>query len=177
MIDKKQAGDGQFLTFKLGDELYGLEITKVREVMDFTRITRVPKTPPFMKGVINLRGGVVPVVDLRLKFAMQEARHTVDTCIIIVEVNFENESTLLGALADQVHEVLELDDSQIVPPPRLGTRLDTDFIKGMGKQNGEFIIILEIEKVFSIEELDMTQKVTQKTKTAREKEKSIEGES
>jgi purine-binding chemotaxis protein CheW len=153
MTVETQSGEGQYLTFKLEDEIYAIKITRVREVLDYCQITRIPKSPPFMKGVINLRGGVVPVVDLRKKFSMSEAQTTVDTCIIIVEVFFEDESTFLGALADQVQAVLELDDHQIVPPPRIGTRLDTDFIKGMGKQDEAFIIILDIEKIFSLEEL------------------------
>ncbi|MCP5102622.1 MAG: chemotaxis protein CheW [bacterium] len=160
MVFEKQAGEGQYLTFKLGDEVYALEITKVREVLDYTKITKVPKTPDFMKGVINLRGGVVPVVDLRLKFGMPAIQQTVDTCIIIVEVTVDDDQTLLGALADQVSEVIELDPSHIEPPPKIGTRLDTDFIKGMGKQDDEFIIILNIEKIFSIEELTAVSRVS-----------------
>jgi purine-binding chemotaxis protein CheW len=153
MTFETQSGEGQYLTFKLEDEIYAIKISRVREVLDFVKITRVPKSPPFMKGVINLRGGVVPVVDLRLKFNMPEAEPTVDTCIIIVEVFFEGESTLLGALADQVQAVLELDSEQIVPPPKIGTRLDTEFIKGMGQIDEVFLIILDIEKIFSMEEL------------------------
>lgn len=163
MASTTQTGEGQYLTFRLGDEVYALEITRVREVLDYTRVTKVPKTPDFMKGVINLRGGVVPVVDLRLKFGMTETVPTVDTCIIIVEVLVDDEQTLLGALADQVQEVLELEPSQIQPPPKIGTRLDTEFIRGMGKQNDDFIIILDIEKVFSIRELVMVQHVSTST--------------
>jgi purine-binding chemotaxis protein CheW len=148
-----QTGEGQYLTFKLGDEVYAVEITRVREVLDYTRITRVPKAPPFMKGVINLRGGVVPVVDLRMKFGMPEGQTSVDTCVIIVEVLMDGEDTLLGALADQVQEVVELDPSQIKPPPKIGTRLETEFIKGMGKHDETFVIIMDIEKIFSLEEL------------------------
>ncbi|MCP4218063.1 MAG: chemotaxis protein CheW, partial [bacterium] len=110
-------------------------------------------------GVINLRGGVVPVVDLRLKFGMSQIAQTVDTCIIIVEITIDNEQTLLGALADQVREVMELEPGQIEPPPKIGTRLDTEFITGMGKQNDEFIILLDIEKIFSLQELTMVQQV------------------
>ncbi|MCP5054422.1 MAG: chemotaxis protein CheW [bacterium] len=153
----KQAGEGQYLTFKLAREVYALEITRVREVLDFVKVTRVAKTPSFMKGVINLRGSVVPVVDLRVKFAIPDVRETVDTCIIIVEVILDGESTLLGALADQVREVVNLHQSDILPPPKIGTRLDTDFIKGMGKVEDDFIIILDIEKIFSIEELIMVE--------------------
>ena len=111
------AGEGQFLTFRLGEEVYALEITRVREVLDYTAITRVPRTPEFMKGVINLRGGVVPVIDLRLKFGMSQTVKTVNTCIIIVEITIDEERTLLGALADSVQEVITLDDAQIEPPP------------------------------------------------------------
>src|SRR5512136_496350 len=99
----------QFLTFKLGEEIFALDITKVREVLDFTSVTKVPRTPEFMRGVINLRGSVVPVVDLRLKFGMSRTENTVNTCIIIVEVTVDGEMIVLGALADSVQEVLDLE--------------------------------------------------------------------
>ncbi|WP_305043955.1 chemotaxis protein CheW [Geoalkalibacter sp.] len=143
----------QYLTFKLDREVFALGIDKVREVLDYTAITRVPKTPDFMRGVINVRGGVVPVVDLRVKFGMEPTPQTVNTCIIIVEIFLEGESTILGALADQVEEVLDLLPAQIEPAPRIGTRLRTDFIKGMGKTEERFIILLDIDRVFSSEEL------------------------
>jgi purine-binding chemotaxis protein CheW len=143
----------QYLTFKLEDEVFALDITKVREVLDFTTITKVPRTPEFMRGVINLRGSVVPVVDLRLKFGMGRTEKTVSTCCIIVEVSVDKETTILGALADSVQEVMELGPETIEPPPKIGTRLNTEFITGMGKQDGNFIIILDIDKVFSLDEL------------------------
>jgi purine-binding chemotaxis protein CheW len=143
----------QFLTFRLDDEIFALDITKVREVLDYTIVTKVPRTPDFMRGVINLRGSVVPVVDLRLKFGMSATESGVNTCIIITEVQVDNETVILGALADAVQEVLDLDASSIAPPPRIGTKLRTEFIKGMGKQNDRFLIILDIDKVFSVEEL------------------------
>jgi purine-binding chemotaxis protein CheW len=143
----------QYLTFKLGDEVFALDIGKVREVMDFTAVTRVPQSPDFMLGVINLRGSVVPVFDMRLKFGMTRTETTVNTCIIIVEIDMDGETTILGALADSVREVMELGPDQIEPPPRLGTRLNTRFIKAMGKRDNEFIIILDIDKVFSADEL------------------------
>jgi len=147
----------QYLTFKLGDEVFALDITKVREVLDVTTITRVPRTPAFMRGVINLRGSVVPVVDLRLKFGMEKTDQTVNTCIIITEVTVDNETTILGALADSVQEVMDLDPEHIAPAPRIGTKLKTEFIKGMGKQGDRFVIILDIDRVFSVEELAMVQ--------------------
>lgn len=143
----------QFLTFRLEDEIFALDITKVREVLDYTIVTKVPRTPDFMRGVINLRGSVVPVVDLRLKFGMSATESGVNTCIIITEVQVDNETVILGALADAVQEVLDLDAGSIAAPPRIGAKLRTEFIKGMGKQNDRFIIILDIDKVFSIEEL------------------------
>lgn len=148
---------GQYLTYKLADEIFALDIAKVREVLDFTSITKVPQTPPYMCGVINLRGSVVPVIDMRLKFGMEKTDQTVNTCIIITEVQLEEETTVLGALADSVQEVLNLGAGQIEPPPKIGTGLNTDFIKGMGKQEDQFIIILDIDKVFSVNELALTQ--------------------
>ncbi len=145
----------QYLTFKLGDEVFAIEISKVREVLDFTAITKVPRTPDFMRGVINLRGNVVPVVDMRLKFGMTKTENTVNTCIIIVEISLDGDTTVLGALADSVQEVIDLEPDKIEPAPRIGTRLRTDFIKGMGKRDDNFIIILDIDKVFSIDELSL----------------------
>jgi len=147
----------QYLTFKLGDEVFALDISKVREVLDFTTVTKVPRTPDFMRGVINLRGSVVPVVDLRLKFGMTVTEQTVNTCIIIVEVSVDGETTVLGTLADSVQEVLDLDPDHIEPAPKIGTRLNTEFIKGMGKHNDGFIIILDIDRVFSTSELALVQ--------------------
>ncbi len=151
----------QYLTFKLEDEVFALDISKVREVLDFTVVAKVPQTPAFMLGVINLRGSVVPVVDMRLKFGMSQTETTVNTCIIIVEIEIDGEITVLGALADSVQEVMDLDPDQIEPPPRIGTRLNTKFIKGMGKRDNQFVIILEIDKVFSADELAVAQDVTE----------------
>ena len=147
----------QYLTYKLGDEVFALDIAKVREVLDYTPITKVPRTPEFMRGVINLRGSVVPVVDLRLKLGMTGTEKTVNTCIIITEVTVDSETTVLGALADSVQEVVDLEPGQIEPAPQIGTRLNTEFIKGMGKQNNRFIIILDINRVFSVDELALVQ--------------------
>lgn len=146
----------QFLTFKLDGETFALDIAKVREVLDFTTVTKVPQTPEFMRGVINLRGNVVPVVDLRLKFGLPKTEKTVNTCIIITEIEVDNETVIVGAMADSVQEVLDLEPDQIEPPPKIGTKLNIDFIRGMGKRGDEFIIILEIDSVFSAQELSMT---------------------
>jgi purine-binding chemotaxis protein CheW len=143
----------QYLTFKLSDEVFALDIAKVREVLDFTTVTRVPRTPGFMRGVINLRGSVVPVVDLRLKFGMPKTENGVNTCVIITEVTVDGDTTVLGALADSVQEVLDLEPANIAPAPRIGAKLRTDFIKGMGKRDDRFIIILDVDRVFSSDEL------------------------
>lgn len=158
----------QYLTFKLDDEIFALDIGKVREVLDFTTVTKVPRTPDFMKGVINLRGSVVPVVDMRLKFGMSMTEKTVNTCIIIVEIDLDGDTTILGALADSVQEVIDLEPGQIEAPPRIGTRMKTEFIKGMGKHNDNFIIILDIDKVFSVDELAVVQGVRHDSPVAAE---------
>jgi purine-binding chemotaxis protein CheW len=155
----------QHLTFKLDEEVFAIDISKIREVLEFTSVTKVPQTPEFMCGVINLRGGVVPVVDLRRKFGMTQAEKTVNTCIVIVEVTLDEESTVLGALVDSVQEVFELEADQIEPAPKIGTRLKTEFIKGMGKRDDEFIIILDIDKVFSTEEIALVQDSGRLTQT------------
>jgi purine-binding chemotaxis protein CheW len=145
----------QYLTFTLGDEDFALEINRVREVLDYTTITKVPRMPEFLRGVINLRGNVVPVVDLRLKLGMSAIQRTVDTCIVIVDIMIDGEMIQMGALADSVKEVINLDPEQISPPPRLGTKLENRFIKGMGTQDEKFLIILDIDTVLSTEELNM----------------------
>ncbi|HMD71385.1 MAG TPA: chemotaxis protein CheW [Bryobacteraceae bacterium] len=143
----------QYLTFRLGNEVFATDVAKVREVLDFTTITKIPRTPDFMSGVINLRGNVVPVVDLRLCFEMSKTETTVNTCIVVVEMLVEGESNVIGALADSVEEVIDLEPEQIQPPPRIGTRIRTDFIKGMGKRDTQLIMILDIDRVFSVEDL------------------------
>jgi purine-binding chemotaxis protein CheW len=147
----------QYLTFRLGEETFAVDVTKAREILDFTLPTRVPQTPGYMLGVINLRGSVVPVVDLRLKFGLAATATTRDTCIIVLEINADGEATTVGAVADSVEEVLELDAEQIEPPPRIGTRLKTEFIRGMGNHDGRFLIILDIDRVFSVDELSLVQ--------------------
>jgi len=147
----------QYLTFQLGEEVFALDVSHVREILEFTTVTKVPKTPDYMRGVINLRGSVVPVLDMRLKFGLTEIEKTVDTCIIVVEVSCEGETTVIGALVNSVQEVFELEQDQIEPAPKIGTRLKTDFIRGMGKHGEQFIIILDIDKVFSAHEIAAVQ--------------------
>jgi len=143
----------QYLTFKLDEEVFAIDVAQVREVLDLTPITKVPRSPEFMRGVINVRGSVVPVVDLRLKFGMSETETTLDTRIVVMEVSLDSEITILGAIADSVHEVLELDPEHIERAPRIGSRWRTEFIKGIGKRDEQFIIILDIDRIFSTDEL------------------------
>jgi len=143
----------QYLTFKLTEEVFALEVAKVREILEYSTVTKVPQTPDYMRGVINLRGSVVPVVDLRLKFGMSAIEQTVNTCIIVTEVELNGETMQLGALADSVQEVNEMEPEQIEAAPKIGTRLNTDFIKGMGKQDNNFVMILDIDRVFNSKEM------------------------
>lgn len=143
----------QYLTFNLSDEVFALDVAKVREILEITNITKVPQTPDFMRGVINLRGSVVPVIDMRLKFGMSATEQTVNTCIIVVEVNMDGDTVVLGALADSVQEVVEMEPESIEAAPHIGTKLNTDFIKGMGKIDDHFVMILDIDMVFSSDEL------------------------
>ena len=143
----------QYLTFRLEDEIFALDVAQVREVLDMSTITKVPGTPDFMRGVINVRGSVVPVMDLRLKFGMSRTENSVDTRIIVMEISMDGEVTVLGTLADSVNEVIDLDASQIEPPPNIGMRWRTEFIRGIGKRNDLFIILLDIDRVFSSDEL------------------------
>lgn len=149
----------QYLTFTLGGETFALETERVREVIELVPITRIPQTPPHVRGVINLRGHAVPVVDLRVQFALADVRDTVNTCIIIVETAIEDETMAIGAIVDSVREVFEMDSESISPPPRMGTSIKTEFLKGMGKQEENFIMILDIDRVFSAEELTAIQEI------------------
>ncbi|MDD2733331.1 MAG: chemotaxis protein CheW [Desulfuromonadaceae bacterium] len=144
----------QYLTFKLDEEIFALDVAKVREILEYSSVTKVPQTPEFMRGVINLRGSVVPVIDLRLKFGMTATEQSVNTCIIVTEVAMEGETVLLGALADSVQEVNEMEPAQIEAAPHIGTKLNTDFIKGMGKQDSNFVMILDIDTVFNSGDLE-----------------------
>lgn len=148
----------QYLTFTLDDEVFAINIIKVREVLDYLTITKVPRMPDFLRGVINLRGNVVPVIDLRYKLGMGAIQQSVDTCIVIVEIMMGDDITYIGALADSVKEVIALEPGQISPPPKLGINLDNQFIQGMGKQGDKFLMILDIDKVLTANEINIVNK-------------------
>lgn len=164
MTDLENSSDAcQYLTYRMDKELFALEITQVREVLEVKALTKLPHSPDFMRGVINLRGHVVPVADLKLKFGRELTEFTIDTRIVIVEVTLDDELLCLGILADSVEAVTELEPSQIEEPPKMGSQLQIDFIKAMGKQDDEFIIILDIDRVFSAGEIDSVQQAGQGT--------------
>ena len=157
VVEKRErsALEGKFLTFILGKEIYGFEILKVREIIGLMDITTVPQTPEYMKGVINLRGKVIPVIDLRLKFTMQEEEHTQETCVIVVEV----EGTSIGIIVDSVSEVSDIGGKDIEEAPSFGQGIDTSFIMGLGKVKEKIIILLDIETVLSAEELEVVEQM------------------
>ena len=150
-----QAKINSYLTFKLGDELFAASVSKVLNILEMTKVTKVPKAPVYMKGVINLRGSVLPLIDTRIKFEMEETVYTTNTCILVLDINMSGESVHVGALVDSVQEVLEFDDRLIQPPPSIGTKYKSEFIEGMAKVDDNFIMILNMDMVFSTEELSL----------------------
>jgi purine-binding chemotaxis protein CheW len=146
---------GKYLTFLLDKEEYGVEILKVREIIGLMDITKVPQTPEFVEGVINLRGKVIPVIDLRTKFGLSRAEYNDQTCIIVVDVG-----TMMGIIVDTVNEVHDIPSAQIEPPPKFGAAVDTTFILGMGKVKDEVKILLDIDKVLTSTELVELQQAT-----------------
>ncbi len=141
--------EGKYLTFSLGAEEYGLEILKVREIIGYIDVTAVPQTPHHVRGVINLRGQVIPVVDLRAKFGMETAEVTEQSCIIVVEIVQSSRKCSMGIIVDRVQEVLDIAGENIEDAPQFGTSVDTDFILGMGKVGDTVKILLDIDKVLA----------------------------
>ncbi len=156
----KAANDraGKYLTFSLADEEYGIGILKVKEIIGMMPITPVPQTPSFVKGVLNLRGKVIPVVDLRLKFGMASIDYTERTCIIVVEIEASAGSILMGIVVDSVSEVMQIKSDDIEDTPRFGAKLNTDYILGLAKMEGKVKILLDIDSVLSAQELAFMEK-------------------
>lgn len=142
-----------YLTFKLDDELFAINVSKVLEILEMKPITKVPKSPSFMKGVINLRGNILPVIDTRNKFCMPQENFTIDTCIIVLSINTGNDSLLVGAIVDSVQKVIDIPEESIQASVSIGAIYREDFISGIGKIDEDFIMILNIDKVFSTEEI------------------------
>jgi purine-binding chemotaxis protein CheW len=146
-------GQTQFLTFLLADELYAVSILCVREIIEYDTVTRVPSMPASIRGVINLRGAVVPVVDLAVRFGLRDSRVTKRTCVIIAEVEVGGERLVMGLMADAVSQVIDLPSADIEPPPAFGTRVRVDFLKGLGKIGKKFVLILDLDRALSNSEL------------------------
>jgi len=139
----------QYITFRLGDELFALDVARVREVLELTPITRVPTAPDYMLGVVNVRGKAIPVVDLRLRFGLPPAGHTVNSRIVVMELLLDGEQVVIGGIADSVHEVIELEPGDILPPPSIAMRWRTELIQGMGRRADDFLILLDVDAVFA----------------------------
>ncbi|MBD3344739.1 MAG: chemotaxis protein CheW [Chitinivibrionales bacterium] len=152
-IGKKLSG--KYLTFILGDEEYGLEILKVQEIIQMQKITKVPKAPEFVRGVINLRGKVIPVIELRAKFCMASQEDTDKTCIIVVQIESKGNPVTMGIIIDEVKEVLDIKPDEIEEAPTFGSSIDTDFIMGIGKLGENVKMLLDIQRVLSGNEVDM----------------------
>jgi len=150
---EKDSSSLQYLTFSLGDEVFAIDIRTVREIIQFGAITAVPMMPEFVRGVINLRGAVVPVIDMQVRFARERLQVGKKTCIVIFDSVMDGEKVELGLMVDAVSEVIDIAQSSIEAPPQFGTSIQRDFIRGMGKVDGEFVVIVEPNKALSIEEM------------------------
>ncbi|MFA7267912.1 MAG: chemotaxis protein CheW [Sterolibacterium sp.] len=150
----------QYLTFLLGEEMFAIGILAVREIIEYGYLTEVPMTPPFIRGVINLRGAVVPVVDLAVRFGREAMENTKRTCIVIVDIESAKGSQEMGVVVDAVSEVLEIPCADIEPPPEFGSRIRSDFIQGMGRIDGKFVVILDVSRVLLVDEVAVMANMT-----------------
>ncbi|MFW5792718.1 MAG: chemotaxis protein CheW [Bacteroidota bacterium] len=164
-----------YLSFQLGDEMFAADVGKVLEILELCPITKVPRSPAYMRGVINLRGKVLPVLDTRIKFGLSATEDSVDTCIVVLDVDMDGESLHLGALVDSVDEVLELGKADIEPPPTLGSKFNPEYLHGMVKKEDVFIMVLDVDKVFSTDELIIAHETAEK-KAVEESIKSEKAE-
>ena len=149
----------QFLTFVLNDEVYGINILNIKEIIDYGNVTKVPMTPDFIAGVINLRGSVVPVIDLAIRFSKPTSTKTKRSSVVILDLEHEGEDLEIGITVDVVNEVLDIVSGEIEPSPSFGTKIRTDFISGMGKVNNQLLVLLDIENILSIDELSIVNEV------------------
>ncbi len=159
MVNETALKSKSYLSFKIGSELFAAHVSKVLNILEMTRITKVPRAPEHMLGVINLRGAVLPVIDTRIKFGMPTTEQTDETCIIVCEVIIDSETVRVGALVDGVEEVVEIEKDEILPPPSIGSQYNTDFIQGVMNIDEKFIMVLDMDKIFSTEDkISLTQK-------------------
>lgn len=171
-----------YLSFMLGDEVFASNVSKVLNILEMCKITKIPKSPPYMKGVINLRGKVLPLVDTRVKFELPPTEFTANTCILVLDIEIDDESVMVGALVDSVQEVLEIKDNEIQPAPNVGKKYRSEFIQGMFLADDGFYILLEMDKIFSIDDrvvlkesvkYNITEKNTEVNENEKQKEKLI----
>jgi len=152
--DQVHAKTSSFLSFKLADEHFAIPVMKIMEILEVPKITKVPQSPSFLIGVINLRGAVLPVIDTRVKFGMTPLDFTINTCILVVSIQANDEEIMVGALVDFVSEVFEFDELKIKPSPTIVTKFRSDYIRGMIQEDDHFMMVLDIDKVFSLDDLD-----------------------
>jgi purine-binding chemotaxis protein CheW len=152
-----------FLSFRLGDELFAANVGKVLEILEIPRITKVPRSPAFMRGVINLRGNVLPVIDTRNKFGLPSTEDTINSCILVLNISIEGKEVVLGAVVDAVQEVMEIDENTIQSVPSVGARYKTEFIQGMIKVQERFIMILNLDLVFTSDEMTLLEGISEQT--------------
>lgn len=153
------ADNQQFLAFMLDEEIYGINVLKTREVLDYKRVTKVPRTPAYMMGILNLRGEGIPVIDLRIKFGMKKKERTVDTSIIIVETVYDEDAVIVGLMVDSVEEVIRFSEDKLEAPPKVGMKINSSFIQAIGKRKEDFIMLLAIERLFSDSEISNMEKL------------------
>lgn len=144
---------GHYITFKLGDELFAINVFQVREILDLMPITKVPTAPEHLRGVVNVRGKAIPVVDLRRRFGLPPVADTVHTRIVVLELDLDGAPCTVGGQADSVHNVIELDANEIEPPPSLASRWRAELVRGMARRGDDFIMILDVDRIFSMEDL------------------------
>jgi len=150
---EEHVNSNSYLTFKLGGELFSISVFKVIEIIEYPSVTKVPNSPPYLLGVINLRGNVIPLVDTRHKFAMETTLNNENTSVIIMELDIDDETMLVGGVVDQVLDVIDLQKDQIKPSPSLGNKYKPEFILGMGEKDNQYYMLIDIDKVFSTDEI------------------------
>lgn len=155
-----------YLTFRLGDEIFAANVKSVLEILEIPRITKVPHSPDSMRGVINLRGNVMPVINTRLRFGLPDVPDTITSCVVVLDVNVEKQNVTLGAVVDAVHEVIEISDEDLQPAPTIGSKYKPDFIRGMFKLNDQFIMVLDLDLIFSSDEASLLQALNEEPQEA-----------
>jgi purine-binding chemotaxis protein CheW len=163
---EQKSETNSYLTFKLGKEEFGAHVSQVLNILEMTKVTEVPKSPNYMKGVINLRGMVLPVIDTRIKFGMPETEYTTNTCIVVMDLDLADDTIHIGAIVDEVVSVTEIEENQIEPPPSIGSKYKSEFIYGMARVEDNFIMLIDMQKLISVDELS---EITDKTGIETEK--------